>query len=334
MKIIAGVTIENDYWIIGKTLEVLSQFCDKIIVTDNSNDNTMEICNLFPKVLNINQTQDNLKFDKIKRREETWNNIISHEPDYILFLNGNEIPTPSFISFMKNIDNNINGYRSRVLNLGSDNNFKMEDSLRKLVLIKYDKNFKYDVLNEQNNFIENTGAIINDIDDFSILSYNKNDNLSDVEINNDLLWDIEDKGEIIIKGADIFKNHNGTISNYYLDESINLLGLIHTKCDALRSNHYHPIQTQKVLIIKGKYLSISKDLNKHNSKIKVVIVSDGDLIITPPYVAHTNIFLEDTISINLVNGNRNSSTFNEHTIKYELVSEDEKKMYLREYKNQ
>ena len=108
--------------------------------------------------------------------------------------------------------------------------------------------------------------------------------------------------------------------------------LINTFENSLRSNHYHPIQEQKVLVIKGRYLSISKDLNKYNSKIKIEIVKDGDLIITPPYVAHTNIFLEDTISINLVAGNRDKDKFSEHTIKYDLVTEEEKNNYIKQFK--
>jgi len=142
---------------------------------------------------------------------------------------------------------------------------------------------------------------------------------------------IDDRCEKVVKGKDIFKNDNGIIYNYILQEHINWLGLIYTKKNKMRSNHYHPTQEQKVLVIKGKYLSISKDLSNPKSKVKILIVSDGDLIITPPNVVHTNIFLEDTISINLVNGNRWSDNFDEHTIKYELVSEEEKNKYIEKY---
>ena len=138
--------------------------------------------------------------------------------------------------------------------------------------------------------------------------------------------DIKDRCELVIRGKDTFKNENGTI------EPINWLGLIHTKKYSMRSNHYHPVQEQKVLIIEGKYLTISKDLDNPNSELKMIIVKGGDLVITPPNVVHTHIFLEDTISINLVNGDRDNDNFDKHTIKYELVSEKEKNEYIEKYK--
>ena len=40
MKIVAGLAIKNEEWIIAKTLDALSIFCDKIVITDdNSSDN-------------------------------------------------------------------------------------------------------------------------------------------------------------------------------------------------------------------------------------------------------------------------------------------------------
>ena len=146
-------------------------------------------------------------------------------------------------------------------------------------------------------------------------------------------WDVEDRGEKIVKGSDTFTNDKGEINNYYLTENINWLGLIHTKEGSLRSNHYHPVQEQKVLNIKGRYLSVSKDLNKNNSEVKIVEVQEGDLIVTPSYVAHTNIFLEDTISINIVNGDRKEENFGKHTINYELVTKEEKEDLYKQYKD-
>ena len=46
------LTTKNEEWIVGKTLKVLSIFCDKIIILDdNSSDKTKEICESFANTL-------------------------------------------------------------------------------------------------------------------------------------------------------------------------------------------------------------------------------------------------------------------------------------------
>ena len=51
MKLVCGIPTKNEDWIIGKVLSVLIKFCDKIVILDdNSDDNTEEICKSFEKV--------------------------------------------------------------------------------------------------------------------------------------------------------------------------------------------------------------------------------------------------------------------------------------------
>ena len=139
--------------------------------------------------------------------------------------------------------------------------------------------------------------------------------------------------EKIVKGADIFVDNRGEISNYYLIDFINTVGLIKTKAGSMRSNHYHPQQEQKLLLVSGSYISIYKDLNNKDSPIKHHLIKAGDFVITPPMVAHTTIYLEDSIVINLVNGDRLLENYNSHTIKYELVTEEDKQKYVELYLN-
>ena len=68
--------------------------------------------------------------------------------------------------------------------------------------------------------------------------------------------------EYIDKGKDIYLDYRGKIENYNLSEKINLVATISSKPNTLRSNHYHPVQQQKCLLIKGKYISIYKDLKR------------------------------------------------------------------------
>jgi len=134
--------------------------------------------------------------------------------------------------------------------------------------------------------------------------------------------DILEKNEELEIGTDNFEDERGIISNYYFDDSINMIGYVESKKETMRGNHYHPIQTQKCLLIKGSYISITKDLSDNNSVIETRLVNEGDLSTIPPYVAHTMVFLEDSIFLNLVNGEREHQNYGiTHTIPHKLVDE-------------
>lgn len=141
----------------------------------------------------------------------------------------------------------------------------------------------------------------------------------------------KERGETVIRGKNSFEDERGKIDNYELPESVNLVATITSKKGTLRANHFHPIQEQKCLLVSGSYISVYKDLLVHNSPIKHQIIKAGDLSIMPPMVAHAMIFLEDSVLVNLVNGNRDHDKFGEHTIKYELVKQEEVEEYISKY---
>lgn len=145
--------------------------------------------------------------------------------------------------------------------------------------------------------------------------------------------ELNHKNEILEKGSDEFIDNRGIISNYYIDDSVNMIGYVESKKGTIRGNHYHPIQTQKCLLIKGKYLSITKNLAKPNQPQETRIITEGELSTIPPYVAHTMVFLEDSIFLNLVNGERSHKNYGiTHTIKYELVNQAQGEFLLKNYK--
>ena len=139
--------------------------------------------------------------------------------------------------------------------------------------------------------------------------------------------------EYIKKGEKEFKDKRGKISNYELPEPINLVGYIDSKKGTVRANHFHPIQEQKVLLVRGQFISIYQDLlNKNSSKVTHV-VNEGDLIVTRPNVAHAMVFTKDSIFLNLVRGEREHKNYGiTHTVKHILVDEKEKKILMESYK--
>jgi len=143
----------------------------------------------------------------------------------------------------------------------------------------------------------------------------------------------EEYNEKVITGSDEFVDERGKISNYELSEPINLVGYIESKEGTVRANHFHPIQEQKCLLIKGKYLSVTKDLLSEPAPIQTKMIRAGDLAVIPPNVAHAMVFLEDSIFLNLVNGDRNHENFGiTHTLPYILVTNKMAKRLINEYR--
>jgi hypothetical protein len=101
----------------------------------------------------------------------------------------------------------------------------------------------------------------------------------------------------------------------------------------MRANHYHPVQEQKVLLVKGQFISIYKGLLEKNSPKITHIINEGDSVVTKPNVAHTMVFTKDSIFLNLVRGEREHENYGiTHTLPYPLVLDEEKNQLLKNYK--
>lgn len=138
--------------------------------------------------------------------------------------------------------------------------------------------------------------------------------------------DTDTPNEYIIRGAKEYRDYRGIISNYELPEPINLIGYIESVKGSVRANHYHPIQEQKCLLLIGRYVSVTKDLSYPDSPVEYKIIRAGDIAVIRPNVAHTMVFLQDSIFLNLVRGEREHENYGiTHTISYQLVDE-----YLRD----
>ncbi len=139
--------------------------------------------------------------------------------------------------------------------------------------------------------------------------------------------------EHIFKGQKEFIDKRGKISNYELTEPVNLIGYIESKKGTIRANHYHPVQEQKCLLVKGQFISIYKDLLNNKSSKVTHLVNEGDLIVTKPNVAHAMVFTKDSIFLNLVRGEREHENYGiTHTLPTQLISEKEKNLLLSIYK--
>ena len=139
--------------------------------------------------------------------------------------------------------------------------------------------------------------------------------------------------EFVNKGEKEFVDKRGKISNHELPEPVNLVGYIESKKATVRANHFHPIQEQKCILVKGQYISVYQDLLNENSPKITHVANEGDLIITKPNVAHAMVFSKDSVFLNLVRGEREHENYGvTHTIRHKLVDEKEKKLLMSIYK--
>ena len=139
--------------------------------------------------------------------------------------------------------------------------------------------------------------------------------------------------EYIDRGGKEFVDSRGRINNYELTEPINLIGYIESKKGTVRANHYHPIQEQKCLLVKGQYISVIKDLSIPNAPVETRVINEGDIAIIKPNVAHTMVFTEDSVFLNLVRGEREHENYGvTHTIPYKLVDDEMRDKLLASYK--
>jgi nucleoside-diphosphate-sugar epimerase/SAM-dependent methyltransferase len=162
--------------------------------------------------------------------------------------------------------------------------------------------------------------------------YNIDDSIKEM-VNNWSDKTINPELEYIDKGGKELIDARGIIKNYELTEPINLIGYIESKTGSVRANHYHPIQEQKCLLIKGQYISVIQDLSVPNAPVETKIINEGDMAIIKPNVAHTMIFTKDSIFLNLVRGEREHDNYGiTHTIPFILVDEATRVKLLESYK--
>ena len=135
------------------------------------------------------------------------------------------------------------------------------------------------------------------------------------------------------RGEKEFIDKRGKISNYELTEPINLIGYIESVKGSMRANHYHPVQEQKVLLVKGQFISLYKSLLEKNAPKITHVINEGDSVVTKPNVAHTMVFTKDSIFLNLVRGEREHENYGiTHTLPYPLVSDEERDYLIENYK--
>lgn len=119
-----------------------------------------------------------------------------------------------------------------------------------------------------------------------------------------------------------FEDERGDISHILPDETpITSAILIKSKKGAIRANHYHKKDTHHVYMIKGKMKYTYKKNSTGYSK-REIIVSEGEVITTPPLTTHAMEFLEDSVFIALTTEARDRKKYEEDTVRTKFVKNE------------
>lgn len=117
-----------------------------------------------------------------------------------------------------------------------------------------------------------------------------------------------------------FTDERGEMS-YVIDgeAEINSILLITSKKGAVRANHYHKKDSHYSYMVSGKMEYTWYDIQPKKTQKKTVIVKTGDLIYTPPMVAHAMHFLEDSTFLALSAKQRGKGKYEEDLTRVKVV---------------
>jgi hypothetical protein len=136
-----------------KVLESAREYIDSaVIIDDASTDNTVEICKEtlkdIPLTLILNKES---KFsNEIDLRKQQWRETISTDPDWILFLDADEIFEDKFKDNVKElmINYDIDSYMFRLYDFWNEDHYRDDNLWRahnsyRIFMIRYQRNFDY-----------------------------------------------------------------------------------------------------------------------------------------------------------------------------------------------
>ena len=105
-KVVACIPTKNTAWLLKDTLNNLSQFCDKIIISDDgSTDETYDVCSSYVKVeYHKRKPREYGDRQGALQRQELLTAAYAHDPDYFFFLDADEMPSPDIIDWINSLD--------------------------------------------------------------------------------------------------------------------------------------------------------------------------------------------------------------------------------------
>ena len=109
----------------------------------------------------------------------------------------------------------------------------------------------------------------------------------------------------------------GAITNLF-EGRIEHIALITSKKGSTRANHYHKEDFQYIYLVSGAYESHSCEV-RNPERRQVLKVRPGDIVATPPMIAHAQKFTEDSVFLALSTRQREQGKYEDDTIAYPVI---------------
>lgn len=110
----------------------------------------------------------------------------------------------------------------------------------------------------------------------------------------------------------VFSDHRGTIADILENETVSHVTAITSVAGAVRGNHYHEETSQYVYVTHGRLRYRWRTASGERGE---VVLSKGDLILSPPQEHHSMRALEDTDFIAMTLGPRGGREFESDTVR-------------------
>jgi dTDP-4-dehydrorhamnose 3,5-epimerase-like enzyme len=114
-----------------------------------------------------------------------------------------------------------------------------------------------------------------------------------------------------------FTDARGEIINVF-EGTTGHVAHITSRKGSVRANHYHKKDFQYMYLISGAYESHCCEVNNPSNK-QVLYAKAGDIVSTPPMVAHAQKFTEDSVFLSLTTREREEGKYEEDTIAYAVI---------------
>lgn len=107
----------------------------------------------------------------------------------------------------------------------------------------------------------------------------------------------------------------GDISDIFYKHPVDHVAIINSKKGAFRGDHYHKFTTQHIYMTKGSLRYYYRKVEEDNSKVKSVVVREGELVTTGPNEVHSLEMLEDNQFIAFSEGKRGGKDYENDTFR-------------------
>ncbi|MDD5216484.1 MAG: cupin domain-containing protein [Candidatus Omnitrophica bacterium] len=113
------------------------------------------------------------------------------------------------------------------------------------------------------------------------------------------------------------KDQRGEIYNLF-EGKLGHVALITSKKGSVRANHYHKEDYQYIYLVSGAYESHCCAVDSPEKK-QVLRVRPGDIVATPPMIAHAQKFTEDSVFLAMTTREREDGKYENDTFAFQVT---------------